>query len=141
MDPLSLTASLIAILQLSSKVTLYLKQLKSGSRERIKFREEIRNITYMIQVLNDRIEDAEALGDDLASIKSLKTCGGPLDQLKNAFEFLAHKLASHGMLENFARSMLWPFSKAEVKDILNIIERQKSMLGLALENDQMYVIN
>ena len=138
MDPLSVTASLAAILQLSTSVTQYLKQVKGGSRERIKLREEIRNVAFMLQILNDRAEDIEESGEVLTSIKTLALQNGPLDHLKDALELLARKLAPQGRLRQLTQPILWPLSKGEVDAVLNIIERQKMFLSLAMENDTLY---
>ena len=137
MDPISLTASFITIIQLSASVVEYLKQAKNGSRDRIQLREEVRTVACMLQVLNDRAEDAEDLEYNLASLKSLAGENGPLNQLKCALELLKSKLAPLGKLKQLSQPLMWPFSKGELKDILGTIERQKSMLSLAMENDTM----
>ena len=78
MDPVSLTASIVAIVQLSNTVTAYLKQWKDGSEDRVRLREEIKSTAYMLEILNDRVEDARDADTDLSSIKSLDVKGGPL---------------------------------------------------------------
>lgn len=137
MDPLSLTASLVVIGQLAARVTSYLKQIKDGSSERIKLREEIRNVAYMVEILNDRVDDVEDPEKELAATRSLAVDGGPLDQLRSALELLANKLTPHGKLKQISRPMLWPLSRKDVHDILNALERQKCLLSLAIKNDNM----
>ncbi|KAL8719944.1 MAG: hypothetical protein Q9225_003121 [Loekoesia sp. 1 TL-2023] len=137
MDPLSLTASLVAVGRLAATATSYLKQIKAGSSERVKLREEIRNVAYMLDILNDRVDDVENPEKELLTIRSLAVNGGPLDQLRSALELLATKLAPHGRLKQISRPMLWPLSRKDVHDILNTLERQKSLLSLAIENDNV----
>ena len=88
MDPISLAASLAALIQITTQAAQLLKGIKSGSDERIKLREEIRSTVCLLQMLQDRVDDAEMVEKDLASIGSLNFPGGPIDQLNDAL----HKL-------------------------------------------------
>lgn len=137
MDPISFIASLAAIIQLSAKVAGILKEMRSGSEDRIRLREEVRGTQHLLQMLQDRVEDAEFCGKDLASITSLDLPGGPLDQLTNALKRLVAKLAPSGRVLQVSRALLWPFSKDEVNELVNIIERQKTAFNLAISNDNM----
>lgn len=58
-DTLSITASIIAVLQLAATATDYLKGIKNGDSDRVKLRDELRSTTCLLEMLNDRIEDAE----------------------------------------------------------------------------------
>ena len=89
MDPMSVAASLTALVQLTAKVAQLLKDIKGGSEDRIRLREEIRSTLCLLQMLQDRVEDAEVIERDLLSIKSLNGPGGPLEQLLHALEQLA----------------------------------------------------
>ena len=82
MDPISLAASLAALIQLSAKTAQYLREIKGGSEDRIRLREEIRGITCLLEMLQDRVDDADSLGKDLDSISSpkLPRPHGPADQ-------------------------------------------------------------
>ena len=88
MDPISLAASLAALIQLTTQTAQLLKGIKSGSDERIKLREEIRSTVCLLQMLQDRVDDAEMVEKDLASIASLNFPGGPIDQLNDALQKL-----------------------------------------------------
>ena len=88
MDPISLAASLAALIQLTTQAAQLLKGIKSGSDDRIKLREEIRSTICLLQMLQDRVDDAELVEKDLASIVSLSFSGGLMDQLKDALQSL-----------------------------------------------------
>ena len=137
MDPLSITASLIAIIQLATTATQFLKEIKSGSGDRIRLREEIRATSCLLEILRDRVDDADALGQDLSSIKSLNVPGGPLDQMSIALRKLMKKLAPENRLLKKSQAVLWPLSIGDVKDFLDTIERQKAAFNLAIQNDNM----
>ena len=70
-------------------------------------------------------------------MKSLNVPTGPLEQFKIALEHLASKLAPVDGLRKVGKALAWPFQKTEIQDILNMIERQKSLFNLALQNDHM----
>jgi hypothetical protein len=75
-----------------------------------------------------------------ATIRSLEDPDGPLSILKTTLQQLATTLkgsASATGIKKAANSLRWPFKQSEVEKILRIIERQKSTLSLALENDHI----
>ncbi|KAG6986548.1 hypothetical protein G7Y79_00078g100020 [Physcia stellaris] len=137
MDPVSFAASLAALIQLSTKVAQYLKEVKSGSEDRIRLRDELRGTNCLLEMLQDRMDDAEFLKKDLASIGSLDIPGGPLEQLTKALEQLERKLAPSRRLKQISKAVLWPFSKEEVNEIISTIERQKTAFNLAISNDNI----
>ncbi|KAL9584822.1 MAG: hypothetical protein Q9212_001889 [Teloschistes hypoglaucus] len=137
MDPLSVAASLGAVIQLSFKAAQALKEIKTGSEDRMRLREEIRGTACLLEILRDRVEDAESDGKDLMSINLLSDSGGPLDQLRYALEQLFMKLTPQKRLHQISRAMLWPLNKQDVLDLVNVIERQKTALGLAIQNDNI----
>ncbi|KAI4257784.1 MAG: hypothetical protein LQ352_001499 [Teloschistes flavicans] len=137
MDPISVAASLGAIIQLSLKAAKALKEFKHGSEDRITLREEIRGTTCLLEILRDRVEDAEVGGHDLMSISLLNQPRGPLDQLHRALYQLIKILAPQDHLHRISRALLWPLTKEEVMDLVAIIERQKTAFGLAMQNDNI----
>ena len=137
MDPLSITASLVAIIQLAATITQSLKEIKSGSEDRIRLREEIRTTSCLLEILHDRVDDADAPGQDLSSIKLLNVPGGPLDHMKNILSKLKKKLAPENRLLKMSQGFSWPLSRRDVNDFLDIIERQKNTFSLAIQNDNM----
>ncbi|KAL8787605.1 MAG: hypothetical protein Q9195_007693 [Heterodermia aff. obscurata] len=137
MDPISLAASLAALIQLTTQAAQLLKGIKSGSAERVRLREEIRSTICLLQMLQDRVDDAELVEKDLASIRSLVFPGGPIDLLSDALEELIKKLSSSDRVTRLAQGLLWPFRKEEVIDLINLIERQKAAFSLAIQNDNI----
>ncbi|KAL8702561.1 MAG: hypothetical protein Q9201_004278, partial [Fulgogasparrea decipioides] len=137
MEPISLVASLGAIIQLSIQAAQCLKEFKHGSEDRTRLREEIRGTSCILEMLQDRVEDADPNTKDLVSIKMLNISGGPLDQLRDALQQLIKKLAPGDRLRQVSRAVLWPLNKQDVTDLITIIERQKTAFTLAIQNDNM----
>ena len=71
-----------------------------------------------------------------ATMESLDTPNGPFDQLEFVVDALAAKFAT---LKRSSMRSTWPFRKDEIKALASRMERQESLLGLALQNDAAYV--
>jgi hypothetical protein len=136
-DPLSVTASIITVLDLAAKVTSYLKDVKGGAEERLRLRDELRNTVTLLHMLKDRAEDVEYQGTWAPSIQSLGSLDGPLDQFRKILESLVDRLASAGKIRSIAQALKWPFDKEHIIVTLNALERQKSLFALALQNDHI----
>ena len=137
-DPCSVSASIITILQLAGTISHYLKEIRGGSHDRIRLREEIRSTACLLEILNDRAEDAESSERDLSSISSLGTVGGPLEQLRSSLDELVVLLTPAGRLKKLAQPLTWPLTKTDANAILSGIERQKALFALAIQNDVLY---
>jgi hypothetical protein len=60
MDPLSVTASIIALLQLSAQVLEYLNHVKNASKDRAQCEIEISNLYSLLVNLRFRLEEGSA---------------------------------------------------------------------------------
>ena len=135
-DPLSITSGIIAILQLASSVVQYLSAVRDASDEKQKLIAEIGSVTGFLYLLNESADAPYRVNAQHTTYKSLYAANGPLDQFKAALDELAAKLRpAHGGLRRTGKALFWPFQKSEINGILYRIERQKTMIGLALQND------
>ena len=130
MDPLSITSGVIAVLQLASSVVSYLSAVKDASDDRQRLIAEIGSITGLLFLLKEQSSDSSD------ALNSLCVTNGPLDMFKGALSELATKLRpADGGLKRAGKSLLWPFQKSEVNNLLHRIERLKGMFILALQKD------
>lgn len=137
MDPLSISASIVALLQLSGTVIGYLSEVKSGPKEKQKLRLEICSILPMLSILQDQAEQANN-GDPWSStLLSLGMPNGPIQQFRTALEGLELRLAPVGVLKKIGKAFTWPFEKEEIQRILSTVERQKLLFTLARQNDHI----
>jgi hypothetical protein len=136
-DPLSISASIIALLQLTATVIDYISDTKGASEEWKRILVEARNVHYLLFLLKDRAERSEQDGWT-ETMKSLNISNRPLEQFKAALERLVAKAKPPGTAKKIGKALMWSFKKEEVKDILSTIERLISLFTLALENDNMY---
>ena len=137
-EALGVAASIIAILQVIQTITTYVKELKGADEERNNIFKEATSLYHFLDALNTKVPDQVQPGDIwFKTLKSFKTPDGPLEQIKLLLDRLTAKLKSAKAFKKFGQALFWPFQKGEVKEILDSIEHQKSIIGLALENDHM----
>ncbi|KAM0229945.1 hypothetical protein ACHAPO_009667 [Fusarium lateritium] len=139
-DPLSITVSVIALLQLAATATQYLKDVKHGSADRLRLRDELRSTTCLLEMLKDRIEDDDETSETdqplkPASIRALAEPDGPLSLFKRVLEDIVTKLEPQARLRRLAKPFTWPFDKKDITELLTCLERLKSHFNLVIQND------
>lgn len=137
MDPLSVTASIIAVLQLSAKVLEYLNNVKDAPKDRTQCAVEMLNLCGLLYKLRDHVEQGDPTQPWYFAIHDLAVKNGPLDQFKQALETLQTKLAAGNSLSKAGEMLVWKFKKEEISSILGRIERLKSLVELALQMDHL----
>jgi hypothetical protein len=138
MDPLSLTASITALLGTTAQVIQYLNDVKDASKEKRSLASEAASLLGLLTDLKYRAEEAEQTRDPwYTGIRVLGGENGPLEQFRNSLEELAAKLKPLSGYRKAGKSLLWTFDKTEINNILARIERLKTLIGFALSKDQM----
>lgn len=140
MDPLSFTASIIAIIQLSSTVLEYLNDVKNASKDRVKCAVETANLYSLLVSLRFRLEGSSH-EPWYNAVRALEVQNGPLDQFKQVLEQLQlqTRMTGRGRLKNIGNKLMWKFSKEEVNSMLARTERLKTLVQVALDMDHLLV--
>jgi hypothetical protein len=138
-DPLSISASIGALLQISGTIVQYVRDTDGFADDRKQVLSEVTSVTGLLYCLKDLAEREQWEDSWTMTLFSLNVPDGPLEQLKRVLDRLATKLAPFHRLRKLEKALTWPFQKAEIKEILNTIEHYKSLCGLALQNDQLSV--
>ncbi|KAK3176371.1 hypothetical protein OEA41_007694 [Lepraria neglecta] len=139
-DPLSVTTSINPVLQLATSVAVYLRDVKDASKDCKKLVLEISCIHGILATLSDTISDVEDSDAWAVTIKTLAEPDGPLTILQTLLKQLEAKLSKCASATGFkksSKSLLWPFSSKKTEEAVRAVERQKSLLTLALENDHI----
>jgi len=140
MDPLSVTTSVIAVLQLTNAVIQYLNDIKETPKECQQCVIEASNLLSPLINLRYRAEKAQ-IGDPwFEQLRKLNVKDGPLDQYKQALELLRTKVEIGDGIQKIKKRLLWKFNKDEVASILARMERLKSLVSIALEMDHRQVL-
>jgi hypothetical protein len=135
-DPLSIAASIIAVLQLTASVIDYLQSVHDARKDRIDFLFEVSGLYQLLLALQNRVDKANAKDLWLSQVRHLGAKDGPLDQFKSSLEHLVSKLCPR---EGFGRALIWKFNKGEIEGVISKIERIKTLVSLALTDDHLWV--
>jgi hypothetical protein len=137
MDLLSVTASIIAIIQLSAKVLSYLNDVKDASKDRVACAVEASNLYNLLINLRFRLEEGDSSQPWYIAVRALAVEHGPLDQFKQALEMLQAKMTDGGRLKKAGEALMWKFKKEEIAGILARMERLKTLVEIALQMDHL----
>ena len=135
MDPLSVSASIIAVLQLTGTVLSYLNDVRNATKDQAHLAVEASNIYSLLTALRFRVEQSNSHDPWFTVVRNLGTENGPLDQVREALEQLASKTtASHG-IKKLGKQLLWNIEKGKLEEVLRKIERVKLLVDIALTSD------
>jgi hypothetical protein len=137
MDPLSFTASIIALLKLTAKVNSYLLDVRGAPEEYRRCESEVLNIQTLLMELRRRLAEPGQSEPWFAKVQELGIKDGPLDQYRRAVEQLQPMNKKGGKLKRAGDALLWTFRKEEVNSILGEMERLKSLIHIALDMDHL----
>ena len=135
MDPLSLSASIVAVLQITGKLLSYLNDVRNTTKDQAQLAVEASNVYGLLASLRFRVEQSKAHDPWLSAVHNLGTENGPLDQAKEALERLVSKAEPCEGIQRLGKQLKWKFEKSEMRDILNKIERIKTLVNIALTDD------
>lgn len=137
MDPLSITASVVAVLQLTGEVIGYLNDIRDAPNECQQCAIEASNLQNLLINLRYRLEQGHTGEPWFTAVQSLNVENGHLDQYKQALEQLQSRVDVGNGAQKIKRRLVWKFSKAEVAGILARMERLKTLVSIALEMDHL----
>lgn len=141
MDPISLTASAIAILQLSGAIInvcyKYRSQVKGASKDASRIINELNDLRTVIDCLFLLLEDENSESAlQKSALGRLAEADGPLGRCEACLNDLAKKLEPKDGWRAVKAAILWPLREPEMMKILQDINSTKSTVQLALAADQ-----
>ena len=153
MDPLSLTASVIAVLQAAEAVISiccdYRAGVKNASWEVPRVLDQLRSLRSILRKLEELSDRAEtkSLNNQLPTLKDL--CDpkhGTLVACRKELESLKAKLTPPdwagriGSKKNsWFQALTWPLKKADTEKTVSVLKDYESALNLAVTADQTLV--
>ncbi|KAI1374108.1 WD40-repeat-containing domain protein [Hypoxylon crocopeplum] len=143
MDGLSVAASVIAVVDVSTKVTIlfsqYYRDVKKAQEDIVRLESEtsnLRNVSESVQKL--------LLGPNGAKLDVSQSLLGTLKESLSQLEALETKLSPgirRKAMKRFGRRALkWPFESKDVDKVVDNLRRYTQTLSLALQIDQMVVL-
>ncbi|KAK3697687.1 hypothetical protein LTR37_017336 [Vermiconidia calcicola] len=134
-EPLSMAASIIALIQITNSAVGYLYSVRGASREREAMISEATNLLGLLNGLRFRVESSNSDNEWFNALRGLATENGALDQCKQALELLQEKLAPSHEKRKMKDALGWHFKQNEVDRILERLGRLSSLVNVALEED------
>ena len=137
MDPLSVTASSITILEVTTKVVKYLIGLKHFSEERSRCAIEASTVFSLLTKLHFHLDGALP-GEPLYVLaQELNAPHGPLVAFKRALEQIVDDLTTKRGFEKTTARLSWNFSKRKIDNLLYEIRKLIDHIHNILEIHQM----
>jgi hypothetical protein len=140
-DPLTITGTLIAVLQVTSAVISvcydYRQGVTSASREVIQFSDQLNALKDVLEALLSLIENQKLENlSRLSTVSDLAKENGTLDGCRKELERLQEELTPEKGWRKIRRTLIWPLKEKEMRKTLDDLERFKSTIQLALSTDQ-----
>ena len=132
-----MTASIIAVLQVTNETAKYVKDVKDAPKERQRYAEEASNIESLLRDLSSRL--LRSCGDEpwFSAVQILSVEGGILDQFHRELKDLKAKLLVRGGVKKLSDALLWKFKKEEIASMMMKMERLSTNIKIALSSDQL----
>lgn len=142
MDPVSLTASIVALLGTAQKVIGFLNGIKDAPSDRDKFLLEAQSSCILLWQLRDRLATNDTGLDQpwFRHFTSLVSKDSILDQYQSSLDEVAarlEKLVNKRHFQSFLLTIAWKTEKTNIEEIFQKIERCKSTIAIALSNDTL----
>lgn len=146
MDPLSITASFVALIDASLRTTSalvkYARDTKNASSDRKMLAEETVSLSKLLQRLRDRAQMARHDETWLADHKDIvRQFEAAYDDLATTLKFdaVTGKIKEESKLRAARTMAKWSFSKSEVYSLLERITRLQQHANVLLVDDQKSV--
>lgn len=130
-----MTASIVAVLQLTSTLTGYINDVRHATAEQAKVAVEASNLYNLLTSLRFRVEAAQVNDLWFAEVRKLGEHNGPLAQFKVILERMIEQISSSRKRDQVKSALMWRFTKSEVGTALERMERLKSLVNCALTGD------
>jgi len=137
MDGLSVAASIIAVLQLTSEMIKYLNDVKNAPEECQQCTTEVSNLQSLLINLLYHLNQEKTGHAWYTAVRALNVENGPLNQYKQALEQLRSRVEIQDGIQKIKGRLLWKFTKEEVASVVARMERLKSLVNIALELDHL----
>ncbi|KAJ7591950.1 ankyrin repeat-containing domain protein [Mycena floridula] len=139
MDAVSLTASIIALAQGAQAIFEYIKDIRDGPSTRTELIASLAPLENLLLLLKDQFQSTTQNPPWTNAVKLLGQQDGPFAQLTVIIEKIRNKLevSSGGQSKKLFKTLTWSLDKADVTELLLRVDRVKSLVMLAIQNDHV----
>lgn len=140
MDPLSISASIAGLLALTGPLIQYLSSVEKASEAREMLLMEVSSTSGLLYSLKGLCQEVDPQSQIFMSLKSLASPQGPFDLFKKSLEILAAKVAPARSAGKLKQAITWRFEESDIKQLMDVLQRQKSYYILALQGNNLQVL-
>lgn len=137
-EPLGIASSIIAISGLTVKSLSYVKFVHDAGKDIQDYNREAPHFAGLLTSLAAHVAQSGGQNGE-AWFESVQTLyRGPIRQYETALERFKEKVApGNGLREKVVQRIAWKFVKDDVKEVLERMERLKSLIIIALQEDHL----
>ena len=115
----------------------YLSDVKKGPKDLQRVRLEISSVLTILIMLQDQADQAKEDDSFSSTLRALNVPDGPFTQFHATMQRLASKVSPVQSWKTIRKAFEWHFEKEQIYEILDTIERQKTLFNLARKNDHI----
>ncbi|KAJ9663080.1 hypothetical protein H2198_001072 [Neophaeococcomyces mojaviensis] len=134
-DPLSVAASIIAVIQVTSQVVVFINEVRNAPKEQVQIAIEASNLLSLLTRLRYRVDEAQANEPWFEQVRKLGVKDGPLDQCASVLHEITSNIEKLQSSNKVRSAIMWKFKKEDFEEMRRVIERLLSMVKFALEDD------
>ncbi|CAJ0546948.1 Ff.00g015750.m01.CDS01 [Fusarium sp. VM40] len=134
-----LTASIIAIVELSAKLATYSNEVGSARGDISRLQSQLGSLDISLKAAQRLINEPKnhALATSRSLIDSLNKCQAELARVQDKLDPSSARKA----IRRFGfRALKWPFDSKEVSELINSLEQYKQTITLCLQVDQTTIL-
>ena len=107
MDPLSVTASIVALLQLTAVLTNFINDVRHATSDQKKVALEASNLHSLLLQLRFRVDEAQSDDAWFDQVRLLGRDNGPLEQFKHILEKMVEQTTMTGKRDRVKSALTW----------------------------------
>jgi hypothetical protein len=123
-----------AVIQLTRSLNAYVIDVHHAPEERLALSSQLGSLLNLLLILQNRMKESSSTDPWSDSIRALGIQNGPVDQLRSSLLKAVTKVGNMSGTSSKER-LKWRFNKQEIENILQHVERIKSLVNLALTDD------
>lgn len=142
MDPLSIASSVAGLVALAdsvfSRTYAFGREVRNAEKNISTLAVGIRNLSSLLHGLSLVLSELEKESSDTNfQLHHINSCRDTLRRIEKKLDSCDPRLVDGKRIEKALRKLKWPFSSAETKELVDDVERHKSVINLALAADSL----
>ncbi|KAJ9493926.1 hypothetical protein H2202_010593 [Exophiala xenobiotica] len=140
MDPVSITVSIVSLIDASYRLCDFISDVKEGGKERMKLLKEVSNLCCTLDTLKERFDGSQK--EALSLSRTLGKDDGPIQQCDEIINSLTKTLtSSKHAAGRLVQQLKWNFDKREVLQAIEQLHRLQATITQAVQQAMFTVVD